>query len=827
MNPTTRSRFLPKYLRGLSVLGVAAAITACGGGGGSDSSSPAVPVKSGFTAPTQARAVTLDGMQQVVADRQFLVLMQEDVTPSQYDAVLRALKAQRVASIGERKQLRMLQVVLLDNLDEAAVWNSVRHLPGVMRVDYNFAVDTTRENPPMPPAGPLIADAPRMKRLAISSAGRYWVDQIGLPQAWAVEDALGVTQSARIAVVDTGVPAGQKVIDESRLTRVDAAGAALTDDSTIDAKDHGLWVSAFAAGHTSDASGVSRHANVLSVDVYTDQCKGLFSFFGCPGDIGRVFDTDLAEGALTALQDSARVVNLSWAREPDCDAAEAARQASQRSFREMLKPLVNLARRSDKLLVLAAGNKCEKRDDQLLISATDIAADSWSSHALIVGASTALGRDAPFSRMGAVVNIMAPGESMGWGHTTGSGTSYAAPLVVGAASILQGINNQLSAPETRYLLMKGAETSISFTDMKVAKFRGYTGPDATGPAQQLHVGNAAAAARLTRDARLQVLDTVHLALGQSQKVSFDVDIPSTGVRALDVVFVIDVSGSYENDIATFKGQAGGIVDALLARGIDVQFGVTEFADFPLSPYGATGDVPFRRLARLTADKEAVLAGINALRLKDGNDEAESQLEALYQAATGKGRDINGDGAIDATIGDIAPQPVGWRTGAAKVVLFATDARFHDSDTEPRYPGVGFKAAVAALQAQGIKVIALQSGTTGTAAADIARLVSATGGSSYQLSTDSARVAEAIAAGIDASLAEVDVTVESIAGAEWIGKITQDKARARPGEMVRFTAELTGQRNASIDALKYDLYLWVRANASALLQRVRIPVEVAP
>jgi len=809
-----------------STLVAAVLLAACGGGGSSPGAEPAGPlVADGLSQPVKARSVTVDGREQVVADRQLLVLLQEDVSTAQYDAVLSTLKAQRIERVGQLQDLRLFQVTLVDNAAEATVMAAVRRLPGVARVDYNFVVESTRANPPQTPQFSEIEEAPRTRALAVSSDGRYWADQIGLAQAWAVEDALGVTQASRIAVVDTGMPADQKALAESRLTRVDAAGAALSGDSTFDVKTHGLWVSAFAAGSSTDASGVSRRGNVLSVDVYRDQCTGLLASYGCPLGIGRIFFTDLAEGTRTAVLSSARVINVSWGGEAKCKAPQADRLSSQRQFREMMKPLVNLARRNDKLVVLAAGNECEKRDDQLLTTTSDVAADSWLSHALIVGASNAAGRDALFSRMGSVVNLMAPGDTVGWGQGTGNGTSYAAPLVTGAASIVQGINSELSAPETRYLLLNGTEATVRFSNMQTANFQGYTGSSAVGPALLLNAGNSAAAARLTRGATLKVLDSVRLSRGQTTDVTFDVEIPVTGVRALDVVFVVDVSGSYADDIATLQRQASGIVDALVARGLDVQFGVTEFADFPLTPYGDAGDTAFRRLTRITGDKATVVSGINALRLKSGRDEPESQLEALYQVATGKGRDINSDGSYNAAAGDISAQPVGWRTGAAKVILFATDARFHDADTEAGYPGAGFAVTIAALKAQGIKVIALQSGATGSAAADIARLVNATGGAAYQLATDSARVAEAIAAGIDTTLAEVDVTVEKIAGAEWITKLTQDKAKAKPGEKVRITAQLTGQRNASVDELKYDLYLWARANGSGLLQRVRIPVAV--
>lgn len=405
------------------------------------------------------------------------------------------------------------------------------------------------------------------------------------------------------------------------------------------------------------------------------------------------------------------------------------------------------------------------------------------------------------------------------------GTSFAAPIVTGAAALVLGINPQLSAPEARHLLMTGAESVMRFADAASAAYRGYVGFSAVGPSLLLHAGNSARAARLTRDVELKTLPAVALAKGARRAVDFDVEIPATGVRALDVVFLVDVSSSYGDDISTLRRQAGAIVDSLSARGIDVQFGVAAFADFPSPPYGATGDMPFQRLTRITSNRATVLAGINALSLQFGEDLPESQLEALYQVATGAGRDINGDGIYDTASGDIPAQPMGFRPGAAKVVLFATDAEFHDSDTNPAYPGAGFAQTTAALRDAGIRVIALQSGSEAAAAAAIDRLLTTTGGASYQLSNDSAQIAEAVVAGIDSTLAQIEVSSEKIAGAEWMVDIVQDKIFARPGDTVRFTVTLEGQRSESVDNLDHDLYVWVRGNGSALLQRVKIPVQV--
>jgi hypothetical protein len=814
-----------------------ALLAACGGGGSQEPSlTPAVPqepapapgrvaIADGFERPVSARLLVAGDDSVTVADNQVVVVLAEDITPPQYDSLLERLAALGIRRAGQRLDMRMLQLSVPGERSEKAVIDALAAQPGVLHAGYNIAVQTTRPNPPFDPARTVAALRTQKRALAIDPNGRWWVDQIDLAAARGVEDALGLTAGPTLAVVDTGMPADQRVMAESRVRRVNATGVAVTGDSTIDRKDHGLLVSAFALGDATDYGGVSRHARLLSVDVYRDECSGLLAFLGCPLGLGRTFITELAEGIRTAVLSDARVVNVSWGDGSKCDSSQAVRLQARREFRSVHAAAVNLARRNDKLLVFSAGNNCEKADDQLLVSAADPAADSWSSHALIVGASTQSQTDAPFSRMGRVVDLMAPGAQVSPGDAATDGTSFASPIVAGAAAVVQTIAPALSAPETRYLLVSGAESTIRPIDMVAASYRGYVGANGSTPTALLNVGNAARAARLTVDAPLKTLADVTLAKGASTTVDFEVEIPATGVKALDLVFVIDVSGSYGDDIAQLKRQATAIIDALLARGVDVQFGVSAFADFPVAGYGNAGDTGFQRLTRITGDRAAVEAGIGALTLSNGGDGPESQLEALYQVATGVGRDLNRDGVYDATAGDIAPQPMGFRPGAARVVLFATDAAFHDRDSDAAYPGAGFTQTVAALKERGIRVIALQSGGVDSAADDINRLVAGTGGSAYQLSFDSREIAAAIAAGLDAAFAEVDVAFEKIAGQAWITKVEQDKTRARAGEKVRFTLTLQGQRSASVDGLVYDLYGWVRANGSALLQRVKVPVTV--
>ena len=448
--------------------------------------------------------------------------------------------------------------------------------------------------------------------------------------------------------------------------------------------------------------------------------------------------------------------------------------------------------------------KGKKQDDRLLPlrnGAIDVAnTDSWRSHSLIVGASTASQMDACFSSMGAAVDIMAPGQAVGFGVGTGDGTSYAASMVTGAAGLIRAIESTISAEETRSILINSAKNTITVNTSCGE-------PVASSPAGLLNLGSAIQSALVANGVGLNSTGGVHLARGQMQAVPINVTVPSGGVNAIDVGFVIDQSGSYDDDIQTLQNRATEIVNNFKARtDVDVQFGVAGFADFPQSPYGGTEDVPYRLYQSITDDQNALIEAINRLNspLMHGEDVPESQYEALFRAVQG----------------------IGWRDGALKILLLATDADFHDSDTDSGYPGTGRTATLAALNAANIVVIGLQSGDDRAAAQRLQELADATGGSVLSLDAASSQIVDAIVRGVDAALAEVDITLDVLAGQSWVTGITPTVHEdVRPGATVSFTVSLQGQRDPSIEDLPYNVHLWARGDGSALLSRTKIPIVV--
>jgi subtilisin family serine protease len=184
---------------------------------------------------------------------------------------------------------------------------------------------------------------------------------------------------------------------------------------------------------------------------------------------------------------------------------------------------------------------------------------------------------------------------------------------------------------------------------------------------------------------------------------------------VDVYFLVDLSASFSDDLPVFKTQAPGIISTLKASNPNIRFGLGKFEDYPINPFGsaADGDKAYERLVDLTFDTDLVLSTIDGLFTRYGIDYPESQLPALYQAATGAGQNLSGAGYPGASIP--SGQQANFRDGATKLFLLWTDAPFHlpgDPGDIP-YPGPSFAETVNAILAlDPPKVMGISSGTGG-------------------------------------------------------------------------------------------------------------------
>jgi hypothetical protein len=220
-----------------------------------------------------------------------------------------------------------------------------------------------------------------------------------------------------------------------------------------------------------------------------------------------------------------------------------------------------------------------------------------------------------------------------------------------------------------------------------------------------------------------------------------------------------------------RGLAGTIVPGAVAAIPDVRFGVGAFADFPLSDYGAPGDLPFELRRAITDDIGAVQAAIDGLPWWDGDDLPESHTEALYQVATGEGLGT----FVDPAPG--CPQPgLGYpcfREGSQPVVVLITDAPFHNGpDNANRYVAVSprphtFEEAISALQELEVRVIGISSALDGEDHLQVvARQTGAVDNDDtplvYSISSSGTGLDESVVQGIESLARRVPLDVDAIA-----------------------------------------------------------------
>jgi photosystem II stability/assembly factor-like uncharacterized protein len=184
--------------------------------------------------------------------------------------------------------------------------------------------------------------------------------------------------------------------------------------------------------------------------------------------------------------------------------------------------------------------------------------------------------------------------------------------------------------------------------------------------------------------------------GEKETVDLDLDLPPLP-NPVDVFFLVDTSKSMDATISGLRLGMQQIIDDLAASGLDVQFGVGEFKDYPVPGYGdaQAGDFPYRLDRTIGPPDEQLKAALERLESSGGGalDQPESQLTGLYQAATG-----DGDPPWVP-----AGQDAGFRSGALKVIVNITDATFHK---EPQHPSPAFDVVANELASKEILQVGL-------------------------------------------------------------------------------------------------------------------------
>jgi len=238
----------------------------------------------------------------------------------------------------------------------------------------------------------------------------------------------------------------------------------------------------------------------------------------------------------------------------------------------------------------------------------------------------------------------------------------------------------------------------------------------------------------------------------------------------DVLFLLDTTCSMQGVLNAMAGNFSDVVSGVTIP--DVAFGVAEFDDYvytnlgywqshngihPTFPY----DKPFRLTQQVTTNISLVGSALSSLGIRDGGDLPESAIEGLYQAASGRGYDLDCDLSYDLET-DVHPfhaipagpgmdafhgnEPgvydsgvpgtgyiggSGFRDGSLPVLVYTTDTYMRDSDQPMAYSlpplcgsPAGASDVVASVADIGAKLIGIGvEGSAGNTTSPISQMTS--------------------------------------------------------------------------------------------------------
>ena len=267
----------------------------------------------------------------------------------------------------------------------------------------------------------LVISAPQSVSADPVRDRQYWLSDYGFTKAWALSQGQGV----KVAVIDTGIDASHPALEGAVVGGTDVSGLGSSDGLTPVGQNsyHGTMVASLIAGRGNpedDAAGVlgtAPKAQLLSVSMA----------FGVDG-----VDTDsqVAEGIIWAVNNGARVINLSLTR-------------NSVSWPKSWDEAFLYAFEKDVVIVAAVGNRLD-------------GTEQVSAPATIPGVIAVAGVDINAnaselsSTSGFTIGVTAPAEDLvaaypGGEYRIWSGTSGAAPIVSGMVALIRSLYPEMDA----------------------------------------------------------------------------------------------------------------------------------------------------------------------------------------------------------------------------------------------------------------------------------------------------------------------------------------------------------------------------------------------
>lgn len=159
--------------------------------------------------------------------------------------------------------------------------------------------------------------------------------------------------------------------------------------------------------------------------------------------------------------------------------------------------------------------------------------------------------------------------------------------------------------------------------------------------------------------------------GRPARLDWTVTLPPAPPR-VDLLLVIDTTGSMESLISTVQSRTAAIADGLRAVSPDIALGLVDVRDFPYGQAGLSSDWPWQLRGALSIDEADLAAAADMLYAGGGGDAPEAYAAAIA-------------GALDSPLS-------GWRSGARRVIVLLGDSVPRDDDlnagiANPKVPGV--------------------------------------------------------------------------------------------------------------------------------------------
>lgn len=361
---------------------------------------------------------------------------------------------------------------------------------------------------------------------------------------------------------------------------------------------------------------------------------------------------------------------------------------------------------------------------------------------------------------------------------------------------------------------------------------------------------------------------IYMVLRKGESGSATVTL-GTKIPAADVAFLIDTTGSMGDEIASIRSNFQTIANTIATVVPDAAFAVAEHKDYPISPSGSHGDYPFLLRQQVTTNHQKVLDALSVLTAAGGNDTPECQFEALYQLASGHGFDVDGNLKFD--LGDARPfitgpndafyghvtgtfdpdEPgagtrggAGFRDGAFRLIVEASDADFHDPDTGWTLANTGTSPAgrsraLTALNSIGAHVIGVASGNPPVAQmTDVAQQTGAIADKNgdgtmeplvYSVQGDGTGLPGAVTDGIVKMLtaSQFDVAISAVGDKWhfWAGSQPENIASVHPGQTVTFQVTLVGAIDSGAKDRVYRFDVELKSTDGTVLDKQPVVVVV--